>query len=219
MENIIREDINVELLEILELYCELLLARIGLLEGKDCDPGLEEAVKTIIYSAQRTEIKELHVIREMLMHKFGKDFSQDAKDAVPEKVMKRLSVEPPSQELVVLYLKEIARAYNAPFSELSDEEEGSETDDEPDNGQVKLPIFVDSTDESTDDAKLRRLSGMADLPDPSLKDSKAPPVEITGPSPTTDNVRPSIKIPTTKKNTKSDNELDDLKRRFEALRK
>jgi vacuolar protein sorting-associated protein IST1 len=32
VENIIREDINVELLEILELYCELLLARIGLLE-------------------------------------------------------------------------------------------------------------------------------------------------------------------------------------------
>lgn len=34
VENIIREDINVELLEILELYCELLLARIGMMEGK-----------------------------------------------------------------------------------------------------------------------------------------------------------------------------------------
>lgn len=34
VENIIREDINVELLEILELYCELLLARIGLMEAK-----------------------------------------------------------------------------------------------------------------------------------------------------------------------------------------
>lgn len=34
VENIIREDISVELMEILELYCELLLARIGLLEGK-----------------------------------------------------------------------------------------------------------------------------------------------------------------------------------------
>jgi len=34
VENIIREDINVELLEILELYCELLLARIGLMDAK-----------------------------------------------------------------------------------------------------------------------------------------------------------------------------------------
>jgi vacuolar protein sorting-associated protein IST1 len=32
VENIIREDIFVEMLEILELYCELLLARFGLLE-------------------------------------------------------------------------------------------------------------------------------------------------------------------------------------------
>lgn len=32
VENIIREDLFVEMLEILELYCELLLARFGLLE-------------------------------------------------------------------------------------------------------------------------------------------------------------------------------------------
>lgn len=31
---VIHEDINVELLELLELYCELLLARFGLLEQK-----------------------------------------------------------------------------------------------------------------------------------------------------------------------------------------
>lgn len=31
---VINEDINVELLELLELYCELLLARFGLLEQK-----------------------------------------------------------------------------------------------------------------------------------------------------------------------------------------
>ena len=32
VENIIHDDVNVELLEILELYCELLLARYGILE-------------------------------------------------------------------------------------------------------------------------------------------------------------------------------------------
>jgi vacuolar protein sorting-associated protein IST1 len=32
VENIIRDDLFVEMLEILELYCELLLARFGLLE-------------------------------------------------------------------------------------------------------------------------------------------------------------------------------------------
>jgi vacuolar protein sorting-associated protein IST1 len=77
VENIIREDLFVEMLEILELYCELLLARFGLLEQmysplkfifhdrnrKECDPGLEEAVKTIIYAAPRSESKELQEVR------------------------------------------------------------------------------------------------------------------------------------------------------------
>lgn len=76
VENIIREDLFVEMLEILELYCELLLARFGLLEQmyvvpeypslknsrKDCDPGLEEAVKTLIYAAPRSESKELQEV-------------------------------------------------------------------------------------------------------------------------------------------------------------
>jgi vacuolar protein sorting-associated protein IST1 len=34
VENIIRQDILVELMEILELYCELLLARFSLMEAK-----------------------------------------------------------------------------------------------------------------------------------------------------------------------------------------
>lgn len=34
VENIIRQDISVELMEILELYCELLLARVQLMEAK-----------------------------------------------------------------------------------------------------------------------------------------------------------------------------------------
>lgn len=34
VENIINEDIHVELLELLELYCELLIARFGLLETR-----------------------------------------------------------------------------------------------------------------------------------------------------------------------------------------
>src|ERR1700712_986400 len=67
VENIIRSDMNTELLEILELYCELLSARAGLLEAKECDPGLEEAVKSIMYAAPRVEgVKELNIVRQLL---------------------------------------------------------------------------------------------------------------------------------------------------------
>jgi len=93
VENIIRADITNELHEILELYCELLLARAGLLDASTCDPGLEEAVKSIIYAAPKTEIKELQTVRLLLAEKFGKEFvlsAMENKDGgVSDKVIKK----------------------------------------------------------------------------------------------------------------------------------
>lgn len=119
VENIIRSDLTTELLEVLELYCELLLARVGLMEPKECDPGLEEAVKSLIYSAPRTEIKELQQCRQLLVEKYGKEFSlvaMENKDGkVPDRVLRKLRVEPPGTELVESYLKAIAAAYDVRY--------------------------------------------------------------------------------------------------------
>ncbi|KAI1810104.1 DUF292-domain-containing protein [Poronia punctata] len=124
-ENIIRSDITNELHEILELYCELLLARAGLLEGQTCDPGLEEAVKSIIYAAPKTEIKELQQVRALFAEKYGKEFVLSAMEnsdgSVSEKVVKKLSVTPPRPELVQGYLEEIARAYGVDWPRGSKE--------------------------------------------------------------------------------------------------
>lgn len=160
-----------------------------------------------------------------MIAKFGKDFGREAidnvGDVVPEKVIKRLSIEPPSQELVVLYLKEIARAYHAPFSELTDDEEEEthhleDSDDGEEGGNAKEKVVVPplSTDEPSTPSKARRLSGVSHLPQPEPKS----PISVSGPAPTTDNVRPTIKIPTKQKSS-SDKELDALRKRFEALRK
>ncbi|KOS17536.1 IST1 -like protein [Escovopsis weberi] len=115
VEGIIRADITSELHELLELYCELLLARAGLLEAPACDPGLEEAVKSLVYAAPRTEIRELVAVRSLLAEKFGKEFVLAAMDnaggKVSERVVRKLGVEPPRRELVQGYLEEIARAY------------------------------------------------------------------------------------------------------------
>uniref|UniRef100_A0A8H7NNK2 Uncharacterized protein n=1 Tax=Bionectria ochroleuca TaxID=29856 RepID=A0A8H7NNK2_BIOOC len=126
VEGIIRADIISELHELLELYCELLLARAGLLEGPVCDPGLEEAVKSIIYAAPKTEIKELGVVRNLLAEKYGKEFALTAVDnldgKVSERVVKKLSVEPPKPELVQGYLEEIAKAYGVNWPRRAAEE-------------------------------------------------------------------------------------------------
>ena len=114
-------------MEILELYCELLIARIGLLEAKECDPGLEEAVKSIIYAAPRIDVKELQQCRQLLVEKFGKEFALAAVDnsdgKVAERVVRKLRVQPPTQELVTLYLKEIANTYDIDWPKQKEEPE------------------------------------------------------------------------------------------------
>ncbi|KAF8527594.1 DUF292-domain-containing protein [Hysterangium stoloniferum] len=117
VENIINEDIYVELLELIELYCELLIARFGLLEisAREPDPGIYEGVTCVIHAAPRTEIKELHILRELLMHKFGREFSiavmENRDGCVNERVMRKLSIVTPGPTLVDAYLDTIAKGY------------------------------------------------------------------------------------------------------------
>lgn len=154
VENIIREDIYIELLEHLELYCELLLARISIVSDparKECEPNLLELVLSIIYSAQHSELKELTSIRDLLIFKYGHEFGVAAlantDGHVPTKILLRCLIEPPSETLVNLYLCEIARAYEAPYLGLAEYEleeklnDDDEDDDEP-SGGIKEPIKV-----------------------------------------------------------------------------
>ena len=189
MENIIRSDIDTELLEILELYCELLLARTGLLEAKECDPGLEEAIKSIIYAAPRTEVKELQQTRQLLVEKYGKDFAlqaiENSDGKVAERVVKKLKVEPPAQELVTLYLKEIARTYgvNWPKGENTANDNSEDDSDEPTSGQG-----IKNLEEPLTTEELSKATPPRDLGPKS-------PVSVAPPSPSTDNLSPKIRLP------------------------
>lgn len=189
MENIIRSDISTELLEILELYCELLLARIGLLEAKECDPGLEEPIKSIIYAAPRTDIKELQQARQLLVEKYGKEFAlaavENSDGKVAERVLKKLKVEPPDPGLVTLYLKEIARTYGVdwPKAERTHNYDSNGDDDEPDGGQA-----VETLEEPLTANELSKATPPRDLGPKS-------PVSIAPPSPSTDNLSPRVKLP------------------------
>lgn len=174
----------------MELYCELLLARIGLLEAKECDPGLEEAVKSIIYAAPRTDIKELQQTRQLLVEKYGKDFAlaamENSDGKVAERVVKKLRVEPPEQTLVTLYLKEIARTYGVAWPRR-DAGEGEDVDDSgddnPSGGQAIRELEQELTTE-----ELSKATPPRDLGPKS-------PVSVAPPSPSTDNISPRVKLP------------------------
>ncbi|KAH3675440.1 hypothetical protein WICMUC_002729 [Wickerhamomyces mucosus] len=233
VENIIREDIYIELLEILELYCELLSARIQLLDQKTCDESLEEAVKVLIYSASHTDLKELIIIKEILVHKFGNEFALSAINnydgVIPDKIIKRVKYEAPSNDLISLYLEEIAKAYNIAWSnggsgERNLQELSLSDEDEEDDDESGKPIFVE--EESAKDLNSTPIK--SPLGNPLVANNRSP-ITVKPPSKTTDNLHPTVKIPEdvkknvakikkTEKIEKKD-DFDSLKKRFEALKR
>lgn len=122
VEHIIREDYLVEAMELLEMYCDLLLARFGLIQTqKELDPGLEESIASIIWATPRlqADIQELKHVSDQFSAKYGKEFAQACRtnelNNVSEKVMHKLGVEAPPKILVERYMMEIAKTYNVPF--------------------------------------------------------------------------------------------------------
>lgn len=194
VENIIRSDMNTELLEILELYCELLSARAGLLETKECDPGLEEAVKSIMYAAPRVEgVKELGIVRQLLAEKYGKEFTLEAVEntdnKVSQRVLDRTRVEPPPKDLVEAYLSAIADAYGIDWppgtfakrqAEAEAAEENDDDEDDGEGGSKERPLEAPLAAEDLSKATPPRDMGPKS------------PVSVMPPSPSTDNVRPKI---------------------------
>jgi len=135
-------------LELLELYCELLLARFGLLDQstREPDPGIFEGVCSVIHAAPRTEIKELHILREILMHKYGREFSiavmENRDGCVSTRVMSKLSTAMPAPELVEAYLREIALAYSVPWlsaDESASADTNNTSQEVKDDGLIKNP--------------------------------------------------------------------------------
>lgn len=223
VEHIIRDDLFIEAMENLELYCDLLLARFGLLESyKTCEESIAEAVNTIIWAAPRVvEAKELGLVRDQLASKFGKEFMMQALENEDERVNPRivmkLQVNAPDSFLVERYLEEIARAYDIKWrsnilvhEEEEEEEEGIDLDDDDDNdissgggggggGQAELLPPLQNEPDLLDDTRF-------DLPEiPTSSPLKKPATTSSAPPPP-----PPAEDP---------NDFDALARRLDALKR
>jgi vacuolar protein sorting-associated protein IST1 len=153
-------------------------------------------VRSLIYAAPRTEIKELHQARALLVEKFGKDFALSAMEGegVAERVLKKLAVQAPAKELVDGYLREIGRFYGVRFpgdplpteeDEEDEDDDDEDDDDEPSSGGrakvLEAPLEADS--EELSKAVPPKDFGVSS------------PVRIAPPSPSTENVTPKLKLP------------------------
>lgn len=129
-EALIRDDNLIEAYEILQLQCELLYERIKLIEySKHCPPDLIPVVSTLLWASRRVDIPELIEIRKQFKGKYGKTFEENAMEnrgsVLNERVVMKLSVDPPAAYLVQTYLEKIAEQFEVdwkPTSPLSVEQ-------------------------------------------------------------------------------------------------
>ncbi|GAX19068.1 hypothetical protein FisN_8Hh294 [Fistulifera solaris] len=120
-EALIRDDYLIEAYEILQLNCELLYERMKLIEySKDCPNDLVTVVSTIIWASHRVDIPELVLIRKQFKAKYGKEFEeralQNAGNVLNQRVVHKLSVEPPAAALVQIYLERICEQHEVDWS-------------------------------------------------------------------------------------------------------
>ncbi|KAF5396804.1 Increased sodium tolerance 1 [Paragonimus heterotremus] len=122
-EQIVREDYVVEVMEILQTYCDLLLTRFGIFESsKEVDAGLEEAIATLIWCSPRlsAEVVELSTINRLFAEKYSKEYveacTENRLKKVNPVVIQKLDLIAPSPALVEMYMMEIARTYEVDYT-------------------------------------------------------------------------------------------------------
>ncbi|KAI9257295.1 regulator of Vps4 activity in the MVB pathway-domain-containing protein [Phascolomyces articulosus] len=232
VEHIIREDLLVETMEMLELYCDLLLARFGLIEQyKECDPGIFEAVNTLIWAAPRVdEVKELAAVRDQFAGRYGKEFVLNALDnvdqVVNDRVIHKLQVSAPDPYLVERYLEEIAKSYDVLWTSnilAAEAEDDLEDDDNSSGGggglaeaypaELEPPLLADPAAASASTQQQKQQPSEPSQPPP---ETSIDLPEIPSNMPPTTKRSPAPAIPKPKDDP---NDFDALAKRLEALKR
>lgn len=115
VEHVIKEQNMLDVYDMIEKYCNLLIERIHLIEHeRECPEELREATSGLLYAASRCgDFPELHEIRAILTSHFGKEFAARAIElrnncGVNLAMIQKLSTRQPSLESRMMVLKEIA---------------------------------------------------------------------------------------------------------------
>ncbi|CAN6869192.1 unnamed protein product [Brassica oleracea] len=119
VEHVVREEKTVAAYELIGIYCELIVVRLGVIESqKNCPIDLKEAVASVLFASQRlSDVPELSEIVKQFTTKYGKDFATSAIELRPDSGVSRLlvdklSVKAPDGPTKVKILTEIAEEHN-----------------------------------------------------------------------------------------------------------
>ncbi|KAH7651007.1 Vacuolar protein sorting-associated protein Ist1 protein [Dioscorea alata] len=130
VEHVIREQNILAAYDILELFCEFILARIPILDTqRECPSELQEAVASIIFASPRcSDLPELMQIRNLFTTKYRKEFVSSASELRPDSgvnriLIEKLSVRVAPSDLRLKVLKDIAHEHNVDWDSSSTETE------------------------------------------------------------------------------------------------
>jgi hypothetical protein len=86
VEHVMREQNIITAYEFIELYSELLVVRLPIIEKQsECPLDLREAISSLIYAAPRcADVEELGQVRAILAAKYGKEFVAAAAELRPD---------------------------------------------------------------------------------------------------------------------------------------
>ncbi|CAL0328544.1 unnamed protein product [Lupinus luteus] len=115
VEHIIREENMMAAQEIIELFCELIVVRLPIIESqRECPLDLKEAISSVCFAAPRcADLPELLQVQFLFGAKYGNEFLSAATELRPDcgvnrQLIELLSVRAPSPEKKLKLLKEIA---------------------------------------------------------------------------------------------------------------
>ncbi|KAH7314815.1 hypothetical protein KP509_21G021800 [Ceratopteris richardii] len=161
VEHIIREQNLMEVYDILENFCELLIVRMPIIESqRDCPLDLKEAVSSLIFAAPRaSDLPELQEVQTLLTFKYGRAFATSAIELWPECGVNRLVIEKlsacvPTARVKLELMREIAEQFNVSWDSSETEQEFSNVNEDILDGSSRfvgrikmlpIPLFVGSS--------------------------------------------------------------------------
>ncbi|XP_031252404.1 uncharacterized protein LOC116110317 isoform X1 [Pistacia vera] len=95
VEHVVREEKTMAAYDLLEIYCELIVARLPIIESqKNCPIDLKEAISSVMFASPRcADLPELMDVRKHFTAKYGKEFVATSVELRPDCGVSRLLVE------------------------------------------------------------------------------------------------------------------------------
>ncbi len=120
MDTIIREEDMITVYDILGPLCEILKERVTyIISNSECPPDLRAQLDSVIYASTRVEVDELHILRDMIMRRYGQNYimkaDSNADKLVNVNLVEKLRIKPASDVFITIRLKQLCKEQKIPF--------------------------------------------------------------------------------------------------------